>query len=77
MTAEEKEELDVALCSAISIYLIAERPRGATVGEIARLALGGRTLNDEVPQVSRAVSQLLREDLVVLKGGKVCPVLPE
>jgi hypothetical protein len=65
---------EAELRSAICIYLIAERPSGATVGEIARLGLGGERPIVEVPRVSRAVTQLQQEGEVVREGEKVCPV---
>jgi len=65
------------LRSAISIYLIAERRDGATVGEIARLRLGGETPIAELPRVTRAVTRLAREGEVRMEGEKVCPVLQE
>lgn len=77
VTAEAVGCSDIELRSAICIYLIAERQGGATVGEIARLTLGGRSPSEEVPRVSKAVSQLLQEDHVWLEGEKVCPILAE
>jgi hypothetical protein len=65
---------DVALRSAICIYLIAEQRGGATIADIARLTLGGLSVLEEVPRVSDAVSQLERQGEVWMKGGKVCPV---
>ena len=65
---------DVELRSAISIYLIAERRDGATIGQLARLGLGGQTPVVELPRVSRAASELLREELVTIEGDLICPV---
>ena len=73
-TAKADEYSDAELRSAICIYLIAERRDGATVGEIARVTLGGRSPTEEVPRVSKAVSRLLREDEVRMEGKRVCPV---
>ena len=75
--AKANEDPDVALRSAICIYLIAERHGGATIGEIARLTLGGRSTREEIPRVSEAVSQLLREGEVTMEGEKVCPVVTD
>jgi hypothetical protein len=74
---EEGGDPDVELRTAISIYLIAERPDGATLGEIARLGLGGETPIVEVPRVSRAVMRLRREGEVTMEGEKVCPAITE
>lgn len=63
----------VQLRSAICVYLFGERQGGATVGEIARLTLDGLSPSEEVPRVSDAVSQLLREGKVRMEGEKVCP----
>jgi hypothetical protein len=71
------EDPDVELRSAISIYLIAERRDGATIAELARLTLGGRSPVVEMPLVSRAVTRLLREGEATMEGEKVCPVVAE
>lgn len=65
---------DTELRTAISIYLIAERRGGATIGQLARLGLGGQSPVIELPRVSRAVSELLREGLVTIEAETVCPV---
>jgi hypothetical protein len=54
-------DTDAELRSAICIYLIAERREGATIGELARLKLGGNPATEEVPRVSKAVSALVEE----------------
>jgi hypothetical protein len=59
--------------SAICVYLIGECREGATVGELARLRLGGQLPSDEVDPVSEAVSQLVHEGQVKLEGEKVVP----
>lgn len=68
---------DVQLRSAISIYLIAERRSGATILQLARLELGGQAPVVELPRVSRAASELLREGLVTMEGDMVCPVVTD
>jgi hypothetical protein len=68
---------DAQLRSAISIFLIAERRSGATIGQLARLELGGQSPVVELPRVAKAASQLLMEGLVTMEGDTVCPVLPD
>jgi hypothetical protein len=63
------------LRSAISIYLIAEHQEGATIGELARLELGGHPATEEVPRVSKAVSELVDEGEVKMKEERVCPLI--
>ena len=77
-SVESQGDTDAELGSAICIYLIAERPDGATIGELAQLTLGGRTPTEEVIHVSAAVSELVRAGLVTLEiEGKVLPVVTE
>jgi hypothetical protein len=68
---------DVELRSAISIYLIGERRDGATIGQLARVGLRGQSPVVELPRVSRAVSELLREGLVTIEGDMICPVMKD
>lgn len=63
---------DPELRSAIGVYLIGERPEGATIGDLARLKLGGRTPAEEVDCVSRAVSQLVQAGEVNDGRGESC-----
>ena len=64
---------DAELQSAICIYLIGERPEGATIGELAQLRLGGKRPSKEVSRVSGAVSQLVRQGEVKMEGKRVVP----
>lgn len=73
--ADAQRDTAATLRSAICIYLIAERRDGATIGELARLALGGRSATDEVARVSKAVSQLVQDGEVTMEGDRVCPVV--
>ena len=75
--AQSAPDTDTELRSAICIYLIAERRDGATIGELASLELGGHPASEEVPRVSRAVSELVHEGEVEMEGKRVCPQLPE
>lgn len=70
-------DTDGELRSGICIYLIAERPEGATIGELAQLTLGGLEPTEEVGRVSKAVSELVHAGEVTMEGGKVRPVVPE
>lgn len=74
--AETKAEL-AELGSAICIYLVGERRGGATIAELARLSLGGRTPSEEVPRVSNAVSQLDQAGDVTMEGSMVYPGPPK
>lgn len=65
---------ETGLRSAICVYLIAERPDGATVNELAHLQLGGRLPAEEVARVTEAVSQLVHQGEVAMAGEKVVPV---
>ena len=65
----KQTELPVAIC----IYLIAERPKGATIGEIARLQLGGQSVAVEVSRVPDAVTQLVELGEVRFEEEKVVP----
>lgn len=69
--AEKVGEVDLELCSAICIYLIAEQRDGATIGELARLELGGLPPTEEVARVSEAVSRLVQEGEAWMQGEKV------
>ena len=62
------------LRAAILIYLIAERPDGATVGHLAQLGLAGRSEAQEIEPVSAAVSELVGEGQVTIRGKVVVPV---
>jgi hypothetical protein len=68
---ESHADADSELRSAICIYLIAERREGATNRELARMTLGGQTPAEEVARVSKAVSQLVQEGEVDMKGERV------
>lgn len=68
-------DTDAELRSAICIYLIAERREGATIGELARLELGGHPAKQEVPRVSKAVSELVHEGEVMMERERVRPVM--
>lgn len=73
-SVESQKEADAELSSAICIYLIAERPDGATIGELSQLTLGGRSPSEEVTHISTAVSELVRAGLVTMEEeGKVLP----
>lgn len=68
-------DVDAELCSAIMVYLIAERQEGASIGELSALTLRGRKPTEEVEQVSAAVSRLEQEGEVTTDGRLVVPVL--
>lgn len=70
-------DTDGELQSGICIYLIAERPEGATIRDLADLRLGGLSPTVEIIRVSEAVSVLVDAGLVKMEGSKVCPVAPE
>lgn len=70
-------DTDAELRSGICIYLIAERPEGATIRELAKLTLGGLSPTLEIARVSKAVSELVQAREVVVEGGKVCPITAE
>lgn len=70
-----QSDVDAELRSAIVIHLIAERPEGASVGELAALTLGGRKPTEEVGRVAAAVSRLEQEGEVTWDGSKVFPVI--
>jgi len=72
---QSRGEPDAELRSAICIYLIAERREGATIAELARLELGGKPASEEVPQVSKAVSELVDEGEVKMEKKRVCPLM--
>jgi hypothetical protein len=72
---QSPKDTDAELRSAICIYLIAERREGATIGELARLELGGQPAIEEVPRVSIAVSELVHEGEVMVEEKRVCPVM--
>lgn len=74
-TGPSQRDAHVELRSAVSIYLIAERREGATIGQLARMGLGGQSPVVELPRVARAASELLQEGLVRVEGDTVCPVL--
>lgn len=71
--AEVSRDSDAELRSAICVYLIGECADGATVGELARLRLGGQLPSVEVKRVSEAVSNLVQEGQVKMEGEKVVP----
>jgi len=75
--ANSDGDADGELRSDICVYLIAERPEGATVQELAKLTMGGLSPILEITRVSRAVSELIQVGEVMMEGGKVCPVAPE
>ena len=76
-TPSSNGDPEVDLRSAICVYLIAERRDGATIGEMALLTLGGGPPIDEVLRVSSAVSELEQQGEVMVKGGKVCPIVTD
>lgn len=69
--AEIQGAADSEVRSAICVYLIGELPEGATIGELARLALGGRAPAEEVDHVSKAVPHLMHEGEVTTEGERV------
>jgi hypothetical protein len=68
-------DTDAELRSAICIYLVAECREGATIAELARLELGGHPATEEVPRVSKAVSELVEEGEVKMEDKRVCPLM--
>lgn len=68
---EIQHDTDAELRSAICVYLIGERPESATIGELARPALGGRPPAEEIDSVSRAESQLVHKGEVTTEGERV------
>jgi hypothetical protein len=75
-TASSPEsDSDAELRSAIVIYLIAERPDGASIGELSALTLDGRKPTEEVERVSAAVSRLEQEGEATTDGRMVIPVM--
>lgn len=68
-------DTDAELRSAIVIYLIAERPNGASIGELSALTLAGRKPTEEVEHVSAAVSRLEQQGEVTTDGRLVIPVM--
>ena len=77
-TSDQNGASDSDLRGSILVYLIAERPEGATIGHISALGLGGREPTDEVARVAAAVSRLEQDGEVTMMDGKhVIPVRSE
>lgn len=56
------------------VYLVAERPEGASLRHLQRLGLGDNPAADEIQAVSEAVSQLLGEGQITIDDKNI--VLP-